>query len=434
MPITKLGGMTAGLQGGMALINNFEDIKTANLHREALSQQNAMGQLKLDEERKQQELLDRPIPISVLEAQISQQSPEWWKHTKETATGAKLIMTNSAGIEYTTPRNINTFMGMLNQQNDLGMASLKSMSADLNNRILQAQQAMQTAKKPEEQQAAAQQYKQLTEQLSSVVGAMNSMDDKVRQATAEAEIKSKNPTPRHDILSYINPTTKAVTRVDVGMGETPPEGSVEMSIWKQEETDKRQEKTLAVSERRMDEVNRRFEATQARLERNNDAYRSLRERVPAAEVSQLSGLKVTYDRLNDVSKRLSDPKMLKKVGPVAGRFNKLKVKFMNDGLTQEVINDLNQTITLAYGLSGKQISYQEMQMLKEAILPQLEQPGSNIAATLRSATSWIAKTHDEKLMYLNDSGYTTKVKPLSGGAASKLGGMSNEDLLKELNK
>jgi len=234
MPITKLGGMTAGLQGGMALINNFEDIKTANLHREALSQQNAMSQLKLDEERKRQENLDRPIPISVLEAQISQQFPEWWKHAKETATGAKLIMTNSAGLEYTTPRNINTFMGMLNQQNDLVMASLKSMSVDLNNRIFQAQQAMQTAKKPEEQQAAAQQYKQLTEQLSSVVGAMISMDDRVRQQVAVAEAQKSERTPASRFVKYINPSDPSQSKdINIGAGETPPDGWEDFTVWKE---------------------------------------------------------------------------------------------------------------------------------------------------------------------------------------------------------
>lgn len=121
----------------------------------------------------------------------------------------------------------------------------------------------------------------------------------------------------------------------------------------------------------------------------------------AQQVSELAGLKNTYDRLSDVAVKAE--KMQDKFGPLSGRFNAIKTKFMEEGPTQRVLNELRSMITIAYGLSGKQISEQEMKMLQEAMLPTMNQPYANFQATLNFAKDWVAKTHDDRLNYFDQN-------------------------------
>jgi hypothetical protein len=91
----------------------------------------------------------------------------------------------------------------------------------------------------------------------------------------------------------------------------------------------------------------------------------------------------------------------------------LKQKFIGDGDTQYAMNEIKSLITLAYGLSGKQISEREMKLLQDAILPSLNQPYTNFRATLKFAKDWVASTHDTRLKGYRDSGFETKIKPLA---------------------
>jgi hypothetical protein len=135
---------------------------------------------------------------------------------------------------------------------------------------------------------------------------------------------------------------------------------------------------------------------------------------PTADLKELADIKSTYSRLDDVLAKAE--KMKDKFGPVSGRWNKLKVKFQNEGPTQSVINELKSTITIAYGLSGKQISYQEMQMLQEAFLPALEQPYENFQATANFAKTLLGSIHDNRISEYENSGYDVNSKKLLGGS------------------
>jgi hypothetical protein len=132
------------------------------------------------------------------------------------------------------------------------------------------------------------------------------------------------------------------------------------------------------------------------------------------QIQELADLKRTHDQLKEVGLKISDKKF--KSGPLEGRWQKLKIKFMAVGPTQEVVNELESLITIAYGLSGKQMSYQEMQILKTAMLPKLEQPKENLSATVKWVQKWLESTHNDRLQYYKDSGYRTDIKPL--GASS----------------
>ena len=117
--------------------------------------------------------------------------------------------------------------------------------------------------------------------------------------------------------------------------------------------------------------------------------------IEAGQASELASMKNTFNRLTDVAGKAE--KLQDKFGPLSGRFTSLKNKFMEDGPSQQVLNELKSMITIAYSLSGKQISIQEMQMLQDAILPTLNQPYGNFLETLKFARDWVGKTHDDRI-------------------------------------
>jgi hypothetical protein len=164
-----------------------------------------------------------------------------------------------------------------------------------------------------------------------------------------------------------------------------------------------------------------FNTRTGRFEDVKDAPSHL---MPLSEeaVKEISDIKTTYERLGDVA--VNAEKLKDKFGFVEGRWNNLKVKFVNDGPTQEVINELKSMITIAYSLSGKQISYREMELLEEAILPRLEQPYENFKATLNYAQKWLSKTHNNRLDYWEKAGY--------GGTLDKIGNKQQDPKIQKL--
>jgi hypothetical protein len=134
--------------------------------------------------------------------------------------------------------------------------------------------------------------------------------------------------------------------------------------------------------------------------------------LPPQQAIDLSTYKSLSDRISTLVDKISDPNFKDITGPIEGRFQQLKVKYMADGPTQETINELNSLITIAYALSGKQISEKELKMLREAMLPRLTQPKENLLATLNFVAKWVKVEHDNRLDYLKKSGYKTDVQPL----------------------
>jgi hypothetical protein len=137
------------------------------------------------------------------------------------------------------------------------------------------------------------------------------------------------------------------------------------------------------------------------------------KQISQESINQLAEMATTYDRLVEVGKKLAGKPDMS--GPLQGRLNALRVKYQNDGETQTVINELKSLITIAYALSGKQISEKEMKLLQEAMLPTLNQPSANLLATISFARDWLAQGHNKRLEYQTASGYTHGIKPLAVG-------------------
>lgn len=156
---------------------------------------------------------------------------------------------------------------------------------------------------------------------------------------------------------------------------------------------------------------------------------------PNDVTSQLSTIKNTVGRINDLELRSKDLKG--QFGPIEGRWTTLRQKLVANGPTQELMNEMSGLITMAYALSGKQISYQEMEMLKSAILPTINQPYQNFLATVNMSRKWLVSQHNDTLKYYEDTGHSSKLKPLelpNGDGGKDLKSLSNDELLKSLEK
>lgn len=148
-----------------------------------------------------------------------------------------------------------------------------------------------------------------------------------------------------------------------------------------------------------EEDKRRNEAA----ERERRYKEGLGKTLPEGAVTELANMKTTFDRLDAVGKKIDT--MKDKVGPIEGRLSQLRVKWYNEGATQATINELNSLITIAYSLSGKQISKAELDMLRDAMLPTMTQPEMNLKATIDFAKNWMASTHNDRLDYLKKARY-----------------------------
>lgn len=93
------------------------------------------------------------------------------------------------------------------------------------------------------------------------------------------------------------------------------------------------------------------------------------------------------------------------LGPVEGRWNKLKSNFVDNPDFTVLDREVESLITIAYALSGKQISEKEMRLLKAAILPSVTQPDANFMAALDHAETWLMRNRGRKVEQLKTSGY-----------------------------
>lgn len=101
---------------------------------------------------------------------------------------------------------------------------------------------------------------------------------------------------------------------------------------------------------------------------------------------------------------LANPEL---IGPAVGRWNKLKSRFVDNQDFVELDRNVESMITLAYALSGKQISEREMRMLKTAILPSVTMPGANFQTALDFAEKWLTVNRDNRIGRLEEFGFFT---------------------------
>lgn len=124
---------------------------------------------------------------------------------------------------------------------------------------------------------------------------------------------------------------------------------------------------------------------------------------------EIAGQIATMDSLisgiSDIRRiSLDNPEL---IGPAVGRWNKLKSRFVDNQDFVELDRNVESMITLAYALSGKQISEREMRMLKTAILPSVTMPGGNFQTALDFAEKWLTVNRDNRIGRLEEFGFFT---------------------------
>jgi hypothetical protein len=129
----------------------------------------------------------------------------------------------------------------------------------------------------------------------------------------------------------------------------------------------------------------------------------------AEAITNIANMKSTYDRLDEIGEQVK--KMEDKFGPVSGRAEEAYLKFQEDPEMQTLFNRLNSLITIAYDLSGKQISEKEMEKLQKAMLPSPNQPKGNLLATVAFVRDWLAMAHNNRVKYYGAGGYATQNFP-----------------------
>lgn len=130
------------------------------------------------------------------------------------------------------------------------------------------------------------------------------------------------------------------------------------------------------------------------------------KKIVSGEVAgQIAVMDSLIAQIGDVRKiSLDNPEF---TGPVEGRWNKLKSVFVDNKDFTLLDRNVESLITLAYALSGKQISEQEMRMLKAAILPAVTQPDANFQVALDFAQNWLTANRDNRLERLKSFGFFT---------------------------
>ena len=134
--------------------------------------------------------------------------------------------------------------------------------------------------------------------------------------------------------------------------------------------------------------------------------------------------------------RASAKTQMDKIGPIEGRWNQIKTKFVNDGDFEAMNREVESLITAAYALSGKQISIQELKLLQNAILPTITKPDVNFIVALDHAENWISRQKKERVNLLSDQGYfisNTLKESTTTPKSKSITDMSDEELLQELN-
>ncbi len=125
--------------------------------------------------------------------------------------------------------------------------------------------------------------------------------------------------------------------------------------------------------------------------------------LPTETLKSITVFDSLSDVLNTVSEKFkADPTL---VGPINARVRGFQAKFFGDKNFARFSKEVKSQIEIAYALSGKQISVQELKMLEEAILPVITQPGQSFEGALEFAQNWVATRKNQTLNALEASRY-----------------------------
>jgi len=158
-------------------------------------------------------------------------------------------------------------------------------------------------------------------------------------------------------------------------------------------------------------------------------------RLPATEAKELAQFKTIGEDVRKVKEAWNTTL----TGPFRGNVNLALSKVKDSPEFEALRRRVNRLITVAYALSGKQISYQEMEMLKTTIIPSVKQMDKNFLVAVDELDDWIRRARSNATESYKIMGYDipdsvvhkTKDKPTG---TDSTGGISRSDALAELRR
>jgi len=134
--------------------------------------------------------------------------------------------------------------------------------------------------------------------------------------------------------------------------------------------------------------------------------------LPASEASTLAQLKTTHQDIQ-LTREAWDEGL---TGAFQGRANEALQGVRNHPAFEKLRRRVAKLITVAYALSGKQISKEELELLQTTILPQVKQMDQNFLVALDELDNWITRNGRNKEEAFGKAYY--QFEPIFGGGAA----------------
>jgi hypothetical protein len=146
------------------------------------------------------------------------------------------------------------------------------------------------------------------------------------------------------------------------------------------------------------------------------------QRMSEPVLKALSKFKTTHQDIQEAREKFNAAW----VGPVSGRGRDIAQAVRNDPQFEAFRRTVGRMVTVAYGLSGQQISDREMERLHKVLLPSVTQMDENLLATLDELDGWIVRNTNNELDYnkmsdyiVKDEMYLKRIKESWGGGGGK---------------
>ena len=137
--------------------------------------------------------------------------------------------------------------------------------------------------------------------------------------------------------------------------------------------------------------------------------------LPAGEVDSLATLETLNTKANEIR---GLAKTADFIGPLAGRWEKLKSNFVDTPEYTEMSTKVGQLIETAYALSGKAITESERQSLIESFWGQITDPKGNFDVKMDSFLNFVQQKAGAKQKLFKEAGYRTPTTDMGGGQSA----------------
>jgi hypothetical protein len=366
------------------------------------AEMNKMQQQLIQAKIAEQERLNRPTLLSELVGKGSEAGkPNMMKIFAEAAkaSGAKKITLPGGGEDYTiTQADIPTIQKFMALQQDLHPQLTWAQYQDNAQNIPELQKQLAKAKTLPEQIQLKEQIEKLKIENASILKEFG-REDKPEKEEEQWESRTVNVGGK-DVMIRKNITTGKEEQVTAGPGPMSDQRPYSTFVGATPDGTKG-----VVFDARKGTF-----STQPLPGGELPGVKSMKA-LPAEEAKVLGQLKTTWQDVNLVRDAWQEGL----TGAFQGRANEALQNVRNHPAFETLRRRTNRLITIAYALSGKQISEKEIQILKKSILPQVEQMDQNFLVALNELQDWVKRNSQNAQEAYRKSKY--QFEPIDLGAS-----------------